>query len=166
MDRGAAVRNAASAGLSPVAASKAHGLKRVLGAVAYPVGAVRAGLTADPIACRVTCDGNQLFDGRAWQVSVAATGAFGGGAGLAADPRDGKLDVVVIEAGSRARLVLHAYGLRAQKVESQRGVHKARGQNVEVRTDGQTGFNVDGERVDLDRARFRIRQGAFALVHG
>ncbi len=82
------------------------------------------------------------------------------------DPSDGDFDVVVIGARSRARLVLHAYGLRAQKVESQRGVHKGRGKNVEVRTDGQTGFNVDGERVDLDRARFRIRQGAFALVHG
>ncbi len=72
----------------------------------------------------------------------------------------------MIEAGSRARLVVHAYGLRAGKVEEQRGVHKARGKNVEVRTDGQTGFNVDGERVQLDRARFRVEQGAFALVHG
>ena len=158
--------NLASAGLSPVAARNAHGLKRVLGALAYPVGALRAGVQADPIACRVTCDGKPLFDGSAWQVSVAVTGAFGGGAGVEADPSDGIFDVVVIEAGSRARLVLHAYGLRAQKVESQRGVHKGRGKNVEVRTDGQTGFNVDGERVDLDRARFRIEQGAFALVHG
>lgn len=158
--------NLASAGLSPVAADKAQGLKRVLGALAYPVGALRAGLGADPVACRVSCDGRPLFEGSAWQVSVAVTGAFGGGAGVEADPSDGVFDVVVIEAGSRARLVLHAYGLRMQKVESQRGVHKARGRNVEVRTDGQTGFNVDGERVDLDRARFRIRQGAFALVHG
>ena len=158
--------NAASAGLSPIAASKARGLKRVLGALAYPIGALRAGLTAQPVACSVSCDGNQLFDGRAWQVSVAATGAFGGGAGVAADPHDGKLDVVVIEAGSRARLVVHAYGLRARKVEAQRGVHNGRGHTVEVRTDGQTGFNVDGERVELHRARFRIEQGAFALVHG
>ena len=158
--------NLASAGLSPVAADKAHGLKRVLGALAYPVGALRAGLGADPVACRVSCDGQPLFEGRAWQVSVAVTGAFGGGAGVEADPCDGQFDVVVIEAGSRARLVLHAYGLRARKVESQRGVHKARGPTVEVRTNGQTGFNVDGERVDLDLARFRIEQGAFALVHG
>jgi diacylglycerol kinase family enzyme len=38
--------NAASAGLSPVAAEKAHGLKRALGPLAYTVGALRAGLFA------------------------------------------------------------------------------------------------------------------------
>jgi diacylglycerol kinase family enzyme len=52
-------------------------------------------------------------------VSVAVTGAFGSGAGVAADPSDGQFDVVVIEAGSRARLALHAYGVRAGKVEEQ-----------------------------------------------
>ena len=40
--------NAASAGLSPVAAREAHGLKRALGPLAYTVGALRAGLFADP----------------------------------------------------------------------------------------------------------------------
>lgn len=158
--------NLASAGLSPVAAEKAHGLKRVLGALAYPVGALRAGLGADPVDCRVSCDGEPLFEGSAWQVSVAVTGAFGGGAGIQADPCDGQFDVVVIEASSRARLVLHAYGLRARQVESQRGVRKGRGRIVEVRTDGRTGFNVDGERVELDRARFRVEREAFALVDG
>jgi diacylglycerol kinase family enzyme len=51
----------------------------------------------------VTVDGTQRFDGEAWQVIVAGTGAFGGGSELeAADPRDGLLDVAVLEAG-RAR---------------------------------------------------------------
>ena len=114
--------NAASAGLSPAAARKAHGLKRVLGPLAYTVGALRAGLTAQPLGCQVRCDGDELFAGRAWQVTVACTGAFGGGAGVEADPRDGILDVVVIEAGSRARLALHAYGMRAGRVERHAGV--------------------------------------------
>lgn len=158
--------NTASVGLSPVAARKAHGLKRILGALAYPVGALRAGLGEQPVGCRVSCDGGLLFDGLAWQVSVAVTGAFGGGSRVAADPSDGELDVVVIEAGSRARLVLHAYGLRAGGVESQHGVRSGRGRAVEVRTEGETGFNVDGERVEADSARFRIQREAFALVHG
>ena len=158
--------NAASAGLSPVAARKAHGLKRALGPLAYSVGALRAGLGADPVRCEVSCDGASLFDGPAWQITVAATGAFGGGSAVAADPQDGELDVVVIEAGSRARLVVHAYGLRAGEVESQRGVRKARGRVVQVRTDGSTGFNVDGERVDLSEGRFRAEEGAFAVVCG
>ena len=50
--------NAASAGLSPVAARKAHGLKAALGPLAYTVGALRAGLFAQPVAARVAVDGS------------------------------------------------------------------------------------------------------------
>jgi diacylglycerol kinase (ATP) len=157
--------NVASAGLSPVAAAKAHGLKRLLGPLAYSVGALRAGLAAQPVRCRVRCDDDPLFDGSAWQVSVAATGAFGGGATLDGDPHDGRLDVVVIEAGSRARLVFHAYGMRAGGVESQRGVRSARGREVEVHTHGTAAFNVDGEVLEADGGRFHVEGRAFALVY-
>jgi diacylglycerol kinase (ATP) len=158
--------NIASAGLAPIAAAKAQGVKRILGPFAYSLGALRAGITAQPIGCRVTCDGEALFDRRAWQVSVAVTGAFGGGSRLDADPHDGVLDVVVIEATSRARLITHAYGLRARRLESQKGVHSGRGRVVDVSTDGETGFNVDGELVGADRARFRVEAPAFAVVTG
>jgi diacylglycerol kinase (ATP) len=155
--------NAASVGLAPAAAQRAHGLKRVIGPLAYSAAAVRVGLTAQPVACRVSCDGDRLFDGSAWQVTVAASGAFGGGSTVAADPQDGRLDVVVIEAGSRARLIVHAYGLRAGGVESQRRVRSARGREVQVDT-GERTFNVDGEVVELDRARFSVQARAFDLV--
>jgi YegS/Rv2252/BmrU family lipid kinase len=158
--------NAASAGLSPVAARKAHGLKSMLGPLAYALGAVRAGLSADPVSCRVSSDGVDVFAGEAWQVTVACTGAFGGGAGLDADPRDGILDLVVIEATSRARLVVHAYGMRAGEIEGQRGVTSLEGREVVVETDGRTGFNVDGEIVAADRARFEVEAGAFEVVLG
>jgi diacylglycerol kinase (ATP) len=158
--------NAASAGLSPIAARKAGGLKRILGPLAYTAGALRAGLRARPIACRVSCERNSFFDGRAWQVSVAVTGAFGGGATVEADPHDGRLDVVVIEARSRGRLVAHAYRLRTGRVESQRGVRSRRCRDLEVRTDGETGFNVDGELFDARDARFRVEAGAFEVVTG
>jgi diacylglycerol kinase (ATP) len=158
--------NAASAGLAPVAARKARGLKRALGPLAYSVGAVRAGLGAEPVRCRVRCEGEPSFEGSAWQVSVAVTGAFGGGATVDSDPHDGKLDVVVIEAGSRARLLAHAYRLRAGRVESQREVHSRRCRVAEVDTDGTTGFNVDGEIVDAEKARFRVQRGAFEVVTG
>jgi diacylglycerol kinase family enzyme len=158
--------NAASAGLSPVAARKANGLKRLLGPLAYTTGALRAGLGAKPISSRVMCDGKPIFTGRAWQVTVACTGAFGGGSDVDADPHDGVLDAVVIEAGSRARLVAHAYGLRAGRVEGQRGVISGAGRVVEVETDGATGFNVDGELVDADRLRFEVEARAFSVVVG
>ncbi len=158
--------NAASAGLSPVAARKAHGLKRVLGPLAYAAGSLRAGLRARPVDCRVACDGAELYSGVAWQVTVACTGAFGGGAELDADPHDGILDTVVIGAGSRARLIKHAYGLRSGRVETQRGVVSGSGSVVEVETDGSTGFNVDGELVEAERMRFEVRARAFEVVVG
>jgi diacylglycerol kinase (ATP) len=158
--------NVASAGLAPVAARKASGLKRVLGPLAYSVGAVRAGLGARPVRCRVRCDDESVFDGSAWQVSVAVTGAFGGGASVDSDPGDGRLDVVVIEARSRARLVAHAYRLRAGRVESQQSVRSRRCRAAEIGTDGSTGFNVDGEIVDARDARFRVEPDAFEVVTG
>jgi diacylglycerol kinase (ATP) len=158
--------NVASAGLSPVAARKARGLKRVLGPFAYSVGALRAGVGARPVRCRIGCDGEPFFDGRAWQVSIAVTGAFGGGATVDADPSDGVLDAVVLEAGSRARLVAHAYRLRAGRVRSQRGVSRRHCRETEIRTDGGSGFNVDGELVEVDRVRCRVEAGAFEVVTG
>lgn len=57
--------NAASVGLSVIAAHRARPLKRPLGPLAYAVGALRAGLSAKPLRCRVSVDGRTQFDGRA-----------------------------------------------------------------------------------------------------
>lgn len=158
--------NAASAGLSPVAARKAHGLKQALGPLAYAVGGLRAGLTAEPVSCRVRCDGAEAFSGKAWQVTVSVTGAFGGGAEVDADPDDGVLDVLAIEARSRALLAMHAYGLRRGRIEGQSGAISASGREVVVETDGTTGFNVDGELIEGECFRFSIERRAFEVVVG
>ncbi len=158
--------NAASAGLSPIAARKAHGMKRALGPLAYAAGALRAGLTAEPVSCRVRCDGVEVFAGKAWQVTVAVTGAFGGGAEVEADPDDGVLDIVAIEARSRVWLVMHAYGLRRGRIEGQSGAVSASGREVVVETDGSTGFNVDGELIEGECFRFAVERRAFELVVG
>jgi diacylglycerol kinase family enzyme len=158
--------NAASAGLSPVAARKAHGLKGLLGPVAYTVGALRAGLFAQPVRCTVDVDADRLFEGGAWQVTVGLTGAFGGGAEVDADPADGALDAVVLAAGSRLRLVHHAYGLRAGRVEEQAGVVTARGQRVRIRAESDAGFNVDGELLEQRELEFSLEPGAFEVVVG
>jgi diacylglycerol kinase (ATP) len=158
--------NAASAGLSPIAARRAHGLKRALGPLAYTIGALRAGLSAAPVTTRAAVDGTPVFEGEAWQVIVAVTGAFGAGAEVDADPADGRLDLVVIEAGSRARLLVRAYGLRSGRVEAQRGVVTARGSEIEVEADGGAGFNVDGELLGDARLAFVVEPRAFDLIVG
>ena len=105
--------NVASAGLPAPAAEKARGWKDRLGPLAYAAGALSAGMTAKPLTCLVVCDGREVLAGEAWQVTVAASGAFGAGASIEeADPTDGSLEVVAIEAGSRIGLVSLAYHLR------------------------------------------------------
>src|SRR5215207_1379818 len=76
--------NVASAGLASVAARRAAPLKPRLGPLAYGVGALRAAATASPLRCTVRAGGATVFEGGAWQVIVAVTGAFGGGSGVGA----------------------------------------------------------------------------------
>lgn len=164
--------NVASIGLSPTAAEHAHGLKGRLGALAYPLGALKAGITAHPIRCRVLCDGKLTHDGKAWQVSVANTGAFGGGAELEADASDGRLDLVVIEGGNRVHLAKHAYGMRIGSVEGQAGVIDVRCSTVELTLAGDECLNVDGELVEAGELTsagaigFRVEPDAFDLIVG
>lgn len=164
--------NLASLGLSPIAAERAHGLKSRLGALAYPVGALSAGLTARPVRCRVECRGGRRFEGEAWQVSIACTGFFGGGASLDTDAEDGRLDVVVIEGGSRLRLVKHAWGMRVGRIESHRRVRDDRCERVDLRLAASETLNVDGELVeaaeliDEGRIEFRAESDAYELIVG
>ena len=98
------------------------------------------------------CDGDEIFSGDAWQVTVGLHRRVRRRQRVDADPTDGMLDVVVIEAGSRLRLVARAYGLRRGGIEEQRGVATCRGREVDGRDRGRAtssgGFNVDGEVVD------------------
>ena len=109
-----------------------------------------------------------MFAGSAWQVVVANTGAFGAGSEIGpADPADGRLDVAVVPAGSRAALVRRAYGMRAGTLVDQKGVRHARGARIEVQAGPRAQFNVDGEVCDCGSpAAFTLRPGAFELVVG
>ena len=159
--------NVASAGLPAPAAERAGSWKRLLGPPAYAVGAVAAGLTAKPLACLVDCDGRELLAGEAWQVTVAASGAFGAGTVLdGADPSDGRLDVVGIEAGPRLGLVTLAYRLRSGAVADHPRSFQTRCTTAEVRVPEGTPFNVDGEVVAVGSARFTAQERAFQLVIG
>jgi len=157
--------NAASTGLPVVAARRAAALKPKLGPLAYAVGAVRAGLTGRPIRVRATVDATTVHEGPAWQVIVGASGAFGGGSGIAqADPHDGLLDLVVVEAGSRAALVRRAYGLRTGRIADQRGVSHRRGRLIDIETPEGAEWNVDGELCRLHPTSFSARSGAVTIV--
>jgi diacylglycerol kinase (ATP) len=157
--------NAASTGLAVAAAHRARPLKSRLGPLAYAVGGLRAGWTARPLALRVTAGGEEVFAGDAWHVIVGGTGAFGGGSRLGtADHRDELLDVVLVERGSRAALVLRAWGMRRGTLEQQRGVHHARARHVELDVPPGTEFNIDGEICELRPAVFSVRPGGVEVI--
>jgi diacylglycerol kinase (ATP) len=159
--------NVASAGLPAPAAEKAGGLKRLVGPLAYALGAVSAGLSAKPLTCLVDCDGRELLAGEAWQVTVAASGAFGAGVTLeGADPSDGRLDVIGIEAGPRLGLIALAYRLRSGGVAEHPRAFQTRCTTAEVRVPEGTRFNVDGEVVEAGSARFTVQARAFRLIVG
>src|SRR4051812_6416339 len=159
--------NVASAGLSSIAGRRAQPLKSRFGPLAYGIGAVRAAATGRPLAIRVRVDATEVYAGDAWQLMVACTGAFGGGAGIgAADATDGELDVVIVPAGSRAALARRAWGLRTSTIERQRAVPHFQGRVVEVELPVGAELNVDGEFVEGGLDRVTARAGAFDLVAG
>ncbi len=154
--------NAASGGLSVLAARNARPLKPRLGRLAYAVGALRAGIAGKPLHVVIRTDDEEAFRGDAWQVVVAATGAFGGGSGTGGvDPHDHELDVAVVEAGSRAKLARRAWAMRRQRLVEDPGVRHLRGARVEV--EGVERFNVDGEVLRVDGGRFEVT-GSFEVV--
>ena len=100
-------------------------------------------------------------------MTVAASGAFGAGATVEeADPADGALEVVAIEAGpaARPREPRLPAPKRQRDRPSARIPHALRSGAVEV-PDG-TDFNVDGELVTTGEAHFTAVKGAFRLVVG
>ena len=156
--------NVASAGLPAPAARAARTWKKPLGALGYAAGALVAGATAKAVEASVECEGDAIFQGRAWQVTVAASGAFGGGSHIEADPHDGALEVVTVAAGPRPGLAALAYRLRSGDLRRHRRARQRRCASVTVRVPGGTEWNVDGELVAAGSASFRGQAGAFRLV--
>jgi diacylglycerol kinase family enzyme len=157
--------NVASAGLASVAGRRAQPLKSRFGPFAYGLGAARAAATGHPLHVAVRVDEELVYEGGAWQVMVACTGAFGGGSGIgAADATDGDLDVVIVPAGSRVGLVRRAWGLRTRTIERQKRVPHFEGRVVSV--DGAGEINCDGEFVEAGLERVTARANAFRLVTG
>lgn len=155
--------NVASAGLAPAAARHASAHKALLGPLAYTVGALRAGLTAQPVSCAVRVDGEILHEGKAWQIIVSVSGHFGGGSHIEeADPGDGLLHVTVVPAGSRLGLVRRAAGMRSGELAGQPGVPDVEGREVDLGLAPGAELNVDGEL--CGPAPMTVRGGAFSLV--
>jgi diacylglycerol kinase family enzyme len=166
-DTGRICVNALHAGVGATAAARAEALKSTLAEVAYPVGAVLAGLFEGGVAGRVDVDGGPLVEDDLLLVAVCNAPGFGGGAVVApgADPADGWLDVVVVTAtGPLARA---AFGLALQRGEhlQRDDVRYARGRQVTIASEGVR-YDVDGEvGAEVEDVRtWRVLPAAWRLV--
>ncbi len=171
-DAGGVVVNAAHVGIGADAAVHAAQLKPRLGPLAYPVGALRAGLRAQGWRLRVEVDGRILSDDhrRSLMVGIGNGRGIGGGTPLLphAVPDDGLLDVVVSKATSAFARMRFGAALSSGQHLQEPDVRYARGHTVTVTVAGSgedVGVNSDGETgVHVRRRTWTVSPGAWSLV--
>jgi YegS/Rv2252/BmrU family lipid kinase len=165
-DDGEYVVNAAHAGVGAVAAERAQGKKAVAGRLAYPLGAIQAAATEAGYKVELRLDGEVIYTGSMLLTLVANGSRIGGGAHLYADadPFDGMIDVLVIDA-----IPLHerpGLGLDLQRGThlERDDVHHWRGRRLEL--DGSDiSHNRDGElRHGLADVTYTILPAAWRLL--
>lgn len=169
-DRDEVVVNAVHAGIGADAAERAQPMKDQVGAVAYPVGAVAAGVTTQGWAVTVTVDGVELVpprsDGRALMVAIGNGCTIGGGTSIcpSATLDDGVLDVVVSHATGPAARAAYGAALVRGDHASRDDVATARGTEVTIQGE-PIPYNIDGEVTgERERATFRIRPSAWRIL--
>jgi YegS/Rv2252/BmrU family lipid kinase len=118
--------------------------------VQYPYAALRSLLTVRPTAYEVVVDG-EAHRFEAFTTVVANSGYYGAGMHIAPDAvvDDGLLDVVVVPAASRLRLVRSMPRLYAGTHVQLPEVVVLRGREVTVGADGPVVAYGDGERLGL-----------------
>lgn len=167
-DVGGVVVNAVHVGVGAEAAMSAGRLKPLLGLLAYPLGAVFAGLRSSGWRLRVELDGEVLADGRsrALMVGIGNGPGIGGGTQLLphARPDDGQLDVVVSLATGPLARMRYGAALKAGTHLETPHVRSARGRSVTISGD-LVGVNSDGEIGDeITRRTWTVEPGAWSLL--
>jgi diacylglycerol kinase (ATP) len=142
------VAGSAYAGLDALASELVDGVRWMPSRLQYPYAAVRAMATYRPSHFRLDVDGSRHeFD--AATVCVANSAYYGKGMKIApsASVTDGLLDVVVIEAGSRRRLVQAMPKVYDGAHVGLEGVHVLRGARVELAATPAVAMGGDGEQL-------------------
>lgn len=169
-DHGVAV-NAVHAGVGVDAAQRSQGLPDALGALAYPLGALLAGMNAEGFTGDVRVDGRLLVpatSSRALMVLVMNGRTIGGGHVFSprAQVDDGALDVIVCHATGMATRAAFGTAVTRGTHLDRDDVASARGHTVRITGPGLS-FNVDGELwldQPLDDLTIEVLPGALTLV--
>jgi YegS/Rv2252/BmrU family lipid kinase len=165
-DQGEVVVNAAHAGLGAAAAERSEGMKSLLGGLAYPLGALIAGVREAGWDLEVTVDETRVHAGRTLMVGVANAPYIGGGTPLCpvARPDDGLLDVVVVSAVGAAARVAFGVALRAATHLDRDDVLHVHGRAVTIAGES-VAHDLDGELVgSWNRCTYTVCPGAWQLV--
>lgn len=173
-DAGGVVVNAVHVGIGAeagalAAKAKVHLRKVRLGKVAYPAGALAAGLTADPDELRVTVDGELLHEGPTLLVAVGIGTSVGGGTPLSpqANPFDGVMDVTVSTAAGPLTRFGYAASVSTGTHLDRDDTLTARGRTLLVESADGEPFraNADGEiSGPLVRREWHMVERAWQLV--
>jgi diacylglycerol kinase (ATP) len=162
--------NVASVGLSVgVTQALSPGLKRRIGALAYPTAAIRAFLDHEPFSAKLTFpdgDHEPVGYGRLVQVAIG-NGRFYGG-GMVVAPQSGiddrSLDIYAIEMGRHRDLIGVARYLKSGDFIQQEGVHHYRTQRVHLETEPVLPVNIDGEVVTRTPQDFSMAHNALKVL--
>lgn len=137
-----------------------------LGALSYGYIALRELASFSPLTYRLNVDGAER-EVTAMLVAIANTGIFGGGMRIApdADPTDGLLDVTIIHAASRAKLLRLLPSVYSGSFISDPVVERLRARCVSF--DGEGLFVMgDGEEMGAVPATVESVQGLLRLIVG
>lgn len=164
-DDGHVVVNASHAGLGAAAAERSEGMKDALGPLAYPVGALIAGVREAAWDLRVSLDGEVVHEGSTLMVGIANAPSIGGGTRLIppALPDDGQLDVIVVTAIGPAARLAFAVALRDAAHLNREDVLHLRGSTVTIEGE-PVAHDLDGEVIpDLETCTYRVLPRAWQL---
>jgi diacylglycerol kinase (ATP) len=162
--------NVASTGLSvSVTQALSPQLKRRIGALAYPVAAIRAFLDHEPFSARLTFpdgDHEPVEYGRLLHLAVGNGRFYGGGNVVAPEAGidDRRLDVCAIELGRPRTLIGAARYLKSGDFIRMEGVHHHRTERVRIETDPELPINIDGELVARTPQDFSVVHNALKVL--
>ncbi|MDQ3506662.1 MAG: lipid kinase [Actinomycetota bacterium] len=162
--------NVASVGLSVgVTRALSPQMKKRMGAIAYPVAAIKAFFTHEPFDAKLSFpdgDYEPIEHERLLQVAIG-NGRFYGG-GLAVSPEagmdDGTLDVYTIEMGRHRNLFGIARYLRSGDFINYEGVEHYVTKRVHLETDPEQKINIDGEVVAASPEEFTVEKNALKAM--
>lgn len=162
------VVNAVHVGIGVKAAERATDLKKSFGKLAYPLGALTAGVAAEGLDLEVHLDGERIdLDAPSLMVVVSNGCTIGGGHAIVphAVVDDGLLEVVVVHAVEPGARMAYATALLAGTHLDRDDVVAATGREVRISGD-ELAHNRDGEleQASAGSRTYRVEPGAWQLL--